>query len=80
MTTKIPALFFDGDGCGPTETELWVERHDPKRTELGDTLYFGLRVSAGLFGGERRDAGGFMLTPEQAAALYDQLVAVLKAR
>jgi hypothetical protein len=74
MTTKIPCLFFDGKGCGPTEHELWIERHDPKRPEEGDELFFGLRIAnIGFVSGDRADAGGYMLQPATAAALHREL-------
>jgi hypothetical protein len=70
--TKIPALYFNSEGCGPSHFELWIERHDPKRPDLGDSEFFGLRQAA-IYFGESHDDGGFMLDRDEAEALYAEL-------
>lgn len=73
----ICVLFLDERGCGPSECEIWLERHDPKAPELGDRLYFGLRLGNVGFDGESEDAGGYVLTEEDALKLYSDLDALL---
>jgi hypothetical protein len=73
--TYLYGLYFTKDGMGPTPFRFRITRHDPKRPELGDKLYFGLRREMNdlMDANAYYDAGGYMLSPEDARELHRQL-------
>jgi hypothetical protein len=89
---KIPALWFDARGCGPSEIALQVQTLDHKHPKIPDTLCLRIRVDGDAdaslplqsrpfvyaTASELVDSG-FMLHHDHAVALHAQIGAWLAA-
>lgn len=81
---KIPALWFDARGCGPSDLALQVQDQDLGHPRIGATLGLRVRVNDApdnrpiVYGAasELVDAG-FMLHRDQVVALRDEFEAWL---
>lgn len=92
VRTKIPALWFDARGCGPSELALEVQTLNHRHPNIPDTLSLRIRVDGDTdvslplasrpfvyaTASELVDSG-FMLHYDQAVALHAQIGAWIAA-
>lgn len=88
---KIPALWFDARGCGPSDLALEVSNQDHGHPRIAPTLGLRIRVNGDTDGSGRLLSdraivyaaaselvdSGFMLSRDQVAALHKQFGAWL---